>query len=239
MGTTKPNGTNNRSTNVSLLTNDSILKYFTYINIRGLQPKTVQSKIPMLSDILHEKNQLFLALSETWLRNELDAEVKIDGYDLFRCDKKAPKKKFGRNSGGVAVFIREDISPTFNIVSTYSNGGVELLTLASDLLKLVISCVYRQPDSSNDLSADIFKKALMQLNRDLLKYPDFNYVIMGDFNLPHVDWKSMESNSHSSKQQRNIFDSLQTFMDEHFLQVYVPQKPQKKHMAANFLLRIL
>ena len=49
-------------------------------------------------------------LTETWLRDHLDAELCIDGYTIFRTDRDRKKKRRGRNSGGVAVYIRNDVS---------------------------------------------------------------------------------------------------------------------------------
>ena len=49
---------------------------FSVFNVQGLKPRTVHSKVPYLNDLLHQGNQLFIALSETWLRDHRDAEVR-------------------------------------------------------------------------------------------------------------------------------------------------------------------
>ena len=52
-----------------------------------------------------------LTLNETWLDNSIsDSEVKIPGYDIVRRDR-------NRNGGGVAMFIRSNISfwPVSNV----------------------------------------------------------------------------------------------------------------------------
>ena len=56
------------------------------MNVQGLAPQTVQSKVPFISDSITHDNQLFIGLSETWLKNHKDAELEIEGYTLFRCD---------------------------------------------------------------------------------------------------------------------------------------------------------
>ena len=72
---------------------------FALLNVEGL--KTLSSSaVSYLGDTLAESNLLFLMLTETWLRNHLDAEVKINSYTIFRTDRNRPKKKSGRNSGG-------------------------------------------------------------------------------------------------------------------------------------------
>ena len=44
------------------------------------------SKVPFIENNLCGDNFLFVGLSETWLKSQLEAELKIDGYTLFRCD---------------------------------------------------------------------------------------------------------------------------------------------------------
>ena len=68
--------TNSKTTNDTtneLKTNK--LSYFSYVNIRGLKPKTVPSKVDLISDIVHDDDKLFFALSETWLHKQKDAEI--------------------------------------------------------------------------------------------------------------------------------------------------------------------
>ena len=52
---------------------------------------------------------MFAALTETWLQEHLDAEISIDGYTIFRQDRVRQRNK-GRNSGGVAPYLRNDIA---------------------------------------------------------------------------------------------------------------------------------
>ena len=86
-----------------------VLAHFSILNIQRLTPLTVSSKAPYLQDLLHDSNQLFLGLTEAWLREHLDVELNIEGYSLFRQDQERNKKK-GRASRGVAFYIRNDIA---------------------------------------------------------------------------------------------------------------------------------
>ena len=60
-----------------------MLNYFSYFNTQGLYPKTKDSKVSFIKDILVDKDQLFIGLTETWLKDNLDAELQINGYNLF------------------------------------------------------------------------------------------------------------------------------------------------------------
>ena len=65
---------------------------YSVFNVRGLKGSTIQSKVPYIADVLHESNQLFIALTETWLHKHKDAELDIEGYSIFRDDRKRPGK---------------------------------------------------------------------------------------------------------------------------------------------------
>ena len=78
------------------------------MNIQGLCPQTVPSKVPYVRDLLMEGKQLFIGLSETWLKNhkeaELDIEVyslDIEVYSLFHTDSARLRKGRSRACGGV------------------------------------------------------------------------------------------------------------------------------------------
>ena len=106
------------------------LTHFTIFNIKGLKPRTVPTKAPFIQDLLQHKDQLFVALTETWLRDHLDAELNIDGYTLFRQDRNRPRKhRHGRDSGGVAFYLKNSIAGTAEPVLNFSNGVVEVLGL--------------------------------------------------------------------------------------------------------------
>ena len=111
--------------------NATPLATFSVFNVQGLKPRTVPSKVPFLKDLLHQGNQLFIALSETWLRDHRDAEVAIDGYTIFRQDRQPSRnRRRGRDSGGVAFYVRDDMAATAEPVLNFSNGVVEVLGLS-------------------------------------------------------------------------------------------------------------
>ena len=122
--------------------NSKLLETLSLFNIQGLKPLTVQSTVPLVFDLLHNKNSLFITLTETWLTNHYDAELIFDGYQIFRSDRLRPKKKYGRHSGGVALYIRNEISSTFKQILTFSNGVNEVLSVYSEQENMFITVIY-------------------------------------------------------------------------------------------------
>ena len=90
---------------------ENLMSSFSVFNLHGLKPNTVPSKVPYIADRLTETNQLFMCITETWLKDHKDAELYIDGYTLFRADRKRRNKGGrGRLSGGAAAYVRDDIA---------------------------------------------------------------------------------------------------------------------------------
>ena len=96
------------------------------MNVQGLAPQTVQSKVPFISDSI---THLFIGLSETWLKNHKDAELDIEGYTLFRCDSSRKKSRRGRETGGTAFYVRDDIAVSFEPIVKYASEAVQLMSL--------------------------------------------------------------------------------------------------------------
>ena len=74
------------------------------------------SYVPYMRDHLVENDMLFCMLTETWLRDHNDAELHIPNYTIFRSDRVRPKKRRGRNSGGTAIYIRDDLAASSDIL---------------------------------------------------------------------------------------------------------------------------
>ncbi len=194
--------------------NDGVLSCFSVFNVHGLKPDTVPSKVPYIADLLSEKNQIFMALSETWLHNHKDGELHIDGYKLFRGDRKRVKRSArGRFSGGVGCYVRMDIACTMEIMVNSSNGVVELLCLYSKVHNLYIAVIYRQPDDrvGNHRSTEKeFTPVIDQLKKSLSSLPDPspNIFFSGDFNIAHVNWSDMVELKGCPTSEKAMLDSL-------------------------------
>ena len=171
------------------------LRRFHLYNIRGLKTKT-QNKVPTISDIAHDPIQpaSMIALTETWLQDHLDAEISIPDFQPpFREDRKRKRAKRGRASGGVAVYVHEDLAAE-NVFS-FNSGVIECIGVMVESLNLMTYTVYRQPDEPNHRSTcQHFSAFLAKLNEhlDSLPTPTPDIIVQGDLNLPHANWETGE-----------------------------------------------
>ncbi len=196
-------------------------------NVHGLVPSTVPSKVPFINDLLAEKNQLFMGVTETWLHNHKDGELVIDGYKFFRSDRKRAKKSTrGRFSGGVGCYVRVDLAATMKSMVNFSYGVVELLGLYSKVKNLYLAVIYKQPDDrvGGHRSTDKeFQLALSKLKTSLSKLPDPapNIIFCGDFNVRHALWPDVVASKQSSSEDKLLLKSLSDLANEHFLTQYI------------------
>ena len=187
-------------------------------------------------------NQLFIGLSETWLKDHLDAELNIDGYTLYRSDRKRQRRSTkGRDSGGTAFYVRNDIASTCNKIFEFSNGVVEILAIHSKSENLVLCTVYRQPDNSaNGYPSKFsqFQDGMLQLKSKILELdnPMPDIIIGGDFNLPHIDWPLCTPKPGSYTEEPKMIELLDHFSQELNLTQHVNEPTHKDGNTLDLLL---
>ena len=189
--------------------------------------------MPYIQDLVRDQNQLFMALTETWLREHTDAELKIDGYTLFRQDRKREQRRKGRDSGGVAVYMRNDIAADVVTVASYSNGVIEIIGLYSKAKNLLLLVMYRQPDDvvGGHRSTQVeFKQALCKLEETLssTNSPMPDIILCGDFNLPHAIWSEGYVSTGATRDEQVMIEDLITLTNEFFLSQLI-QKPTHRN----------
>lgn len=146
---------------------------------------------------------------------------------MFRSDRNNSKKaKRGRDSGGVAFYVRDDISVSFEPILKYTDGVVELLVLFSEVENVIIAVLYRPPDSRERRSTShVFGKALNLLTNTINKLCSNNtspdIIIGGDFNLPHCNWKNGSIRAGVSNDELQMIKCLEDFSNEHFLSQHI------------------
>ena len=180
-------------------------------------------------------------LTETWLRNHCDPEVYIPNYTIYRADRDRPKKHRGRNSGGSAIYMRDDFSGPTEPLFEFSNGVIEAICLKLARHNLIVCSVYRQPNDlvgGNKSTSDEFATFLEELSNIIedAGSPTPNLLIAGDFNLPRASWPSCTPVSGASGDEKKMIELLSNFCSNNFLMQIVTQPT---HRAGNTLDIIL
>ena len=129
-----------------------------------------------------------ICLTETWLSDFIyDQEILPTNYNIYRRDRPS-------RGGGVLIAIKDTI-PVSVVPSNLSHNAPEIITVRLNLRKpTILSCVYLPPCPSDSLMAD----TISSLTQAIQSNPSADTLIVGDFNLPDIQWDTLSSTSSSS-----------------------------------------
>ena len=161
-----------------------------HLNIRSLKSNFTEfclSNYSQFDIISFSETNVTLAEEEAGI-----FQYEIPGYTSFSKARQTSHKKSG---GGVCIFVRSNIHATeilslrrLNIESIWVKLKVQ------NNKHLTVGCVYRAPDTNDDIFLDEISKALIS------KHCSSNSIILGDFNINTL--------SNSLSQSKNLFCNL-------------------------------
>lgn len=220
--------------------------YFQNVNGLGCKQK-------LLYQAVCESDYDCIVLVETKLNAKIcSSKLFPDYYKVFRHDRStlnSQKKK--KSSGGVLIAMHE----RFNCRQLEINAGIEHIAIEVDINdghKIIISNSYIPPELTVDVYADHFRTIM----RCWANTND-SMLILGDFNLPKVEWVNQGSHMmyltknrfisglHSNElfQINHIFNDMNRMLDLIFTNMHnrcvvaraavilIEEKELKKHKA--------
>ncbi|KAK4823236.1 hypothetical protein QYF61_000096 [Mycteria americana] len=132
-------------------------------------------------------------ITETWWDDSHNWSAAMDGYKLFRRDRR------GRRGGGVALYVRECLD---SLEVNDGDDRVECLWMRirgkANKADIVVGVCYRPPNQDEETD-ELFYKQLGEASQSLA------LVLVGDFNLPDVCWKY---NTAERKQSRRFLECV-------------------------------
>ncbi|TRZ08141.1 hypothetical protein HGM15179_018968 [Zosterops borbonicus] len=139
-----------------------------------------------------------VAITETWWDDSHSWSTALDGYKLFRRDRK------GRRGGGVALYIKK----VFDSIGIETNeDGVECLWVRikgrANKADILLGVCFRPPNQEEEVH-NLFYKQLETVSGSSA------LVLVGDVNLPDICW---EHNTAEKRQSRKFLEC----MDDNFL----------------------
>ncbi|KAK4811052.1 hypothetical protein QYF61_016338 [Mycteria americana] len=159
-----------------------------YTNARSMGNKQEE-----LEAIVHHENCDMVAITETWWEDSHNWSATMDGYKLFRRDRR------GRRGGGVALYVRESLD---SLELDDGDDRVECLWVRirgkANKADIVVGVCYRPPKQDEETD-ELFYKQLGEASRSLA------LVLVGDFNLLDVCWKY---NTAERKQSRRFLERV-------------------------------
>lgn len=158
-----------------------------------MNARSILNKLDSLESVLLTVDPDFLAVTETWLSNEIgDAEIAPPNYCIVRKDR-------ATRGGGVAILINKRIR--FTQMPVVEGAEAVFCNLLCGSFSIVVGCVYRSPGSDHIAMQSLH--AYMQRN-----VKGKRLILLGDFNLPDINWRTMQ---HECLNSETLFDAMLSF----------------------------
>lgn len=186
-------------------------------NIAGLYSRKSKHKVDMLRELAEKEEVSLVALTESHLNEDIDsAEVTMQGYHLYRID-----RKLGIKKGGVVVYVRKDLARFCSRMIGGAEGVVEHLILYFEPINFVFVTIYRPECQSHEFTSTLAK--IEQFLEDCGS-PQPNVMIVGDFNFPQVNWNTLQVKGKSksasmSVQAQSLLEFTEKFCMEQAIKI--------------------
>ena len=137
--------------------------------------QSIVGKIDELAALASEEKPDLILITETWCNSDIsDAFLTLQGYNI--CVRKDRQDTAAGRGGGLLAYVKAGIN-FYEI-----NKQVDLHQHSVfKILDLTIYLVYRSPNAAQDSYTKL---------SDLIRKAERNSIIIGDLNLPEVDWAS-------------------------------------------------
>jgi hypothetical protein len=160
-----------------------------FINAYYTNASSVIGKIHELREFIKNSNIDLIGITESWCHEKIgDAEVQIDGFNLFRGDR-TDERDSGelKRGGGVILYVRDSLKSvpcsemnrhkfkemTWSVVTLENNN------------KLLVGVIYRSPYSNEANNEEL----LNVLKQSIIVNCINQILIMGDFNYPEISYE--------------------------------------------------
>ena len=166
------------------------------MNVRSLVNFDRRAK---LANAITSNNYNIICLCETWLNvNIASSELLLDGYDIFRADRKALHDQYPH--GGSLIAVKNNFAAEEVHNPNMPDSSIACKITICDVT--IIICVFYNPPASSK-----YRYELADFINLLNFFPKTSQlVICGDINFPETNWSSLTSLSDYEQQVLDEFE---------------------------------
>lgn len=158
-------------------------------------------KVLELSDIVDDHGADVVALTETWLTHDIsDHELLLQAseYTFYRSERPS------RNGGGVLAAVKSCLSS--RKVPTNTPLEIIWISLTCAHPAILLGVCYRPPHYSPEFHTHIHDEIAGLIDR----FPGHHLLLLGDFNFPHINWRTSPPTSTASDCRRSLMRVLRS-----------------------------
>ena len=172
---------------------------------------SLPGKMDELRNLVDTGNFDVIAVTETWANEVIsDAELALDGYVLFRNDR---KKGDHTKGGGIALYIKDTLKSRVCHKLTNSNFEDSIWCFISfQNITLLVGTCYRST-SSTDFNND---QLLVLLHEAVKESQTSQLLLLGDFDYPEISFDDNDVNAGEGSAADKFFTCVQDlFLYQH------------------------
>ncbi|CAJ0918343.1 unnamed protein product [Ranitomeya imitator] len=157
------------------------------LNCMLANARSLTNKMEELEAEISTGNFDIVGITETWLDESYDWAVNLQGYSLFRKDRK------NRRGGGVCLYVKSCLKSTLREDISEGNEDVESIWVeihgGKNGNKILIGVCYKPPNITETMESLLLKQIDEAATHN-------EVLVMGDFNYPDINWETETCETH-------------------------------------------
>ena len=103
-------------------------------NVNRLVTKNSKDMVVHFKEYTSENNVILMNFTETWLNETIQQDEEIEGYQIFRCDRK------GRDGGGTAIYVKDTYEA--KVLSSKNTKECEMIAVHIEKINMLNIVIY-------------------------------------------------------------------------------------------------
>ncbi|CAJ0923047.1 unnamed protein product [Ranitomeya imitator] len=157
------------------------------LNCMLANARSLTNKMEELEAEISTGNFDIVGITETWLDESYDWAVNLQGYSLFRKDRK------NRRGGGVCLYVKSCLKSTLREDISEGNEDVESIWVeihgGKNGNKILIGVCYKPPNITETMESLLLKQIDEAATHN-------EVLVMEDFNYPDINWETETCETH-------------------------------------------
>ena len=170
----------------------------------NINAQSLKHKMDEFKNLVKEKRPHIIGITESWGKQDIgDAMFQLEGYNMYRNDREDKNYKCG---GGTLLYVNKQLGQReckpFNCKAFESNTWCWVTPKQGK--KVLVGCIYRSTSSS--AINDINMLVTLNLASDIAGRN--RLLLMGDFNVPKINWRTKETEAGAKPIDRDFLDCV-------------------------------
>ena len=179
-----------------------------------INAQSLKNKMDEFKSVIDREKPHIISVTETWGKEWMgDAIFSVKDYNYYRDDREV------KGGGGTLLYISKKLGQRackpLNEAAHENHFDSNIwcwVTPTNNSKKILVGSIYRSPTSSRENN----RQMLQQLDRANDIAGENRLLILGDFNIPDIDWVNRETLVGAAKIDRDVYKKMQDcFLHQH------------------------